>query len=167
MYLAHIIEVHNVWPSKFFEYHKLLSGKCAIAFKQNQMLINWSEGDEKILKRVVAGPEVSKCNFCGSTTHTEVCAWTIKKTEETANIIVVYRGKTNMIAILLIMKANTYAIISIPTDVPCLIAEELMCVQTVCQHHIENRIVLVYVWKRTSLQVYQKIRQRNKRLLSD
>lgn len=67
-----------------------------------------------------------------------------------------------MIAILLIMKANKYAIISIPKDVPCLIAEELMCVQTLCQHHMENRIVLAYVWKRTSLQVCQKIRKETK-----
>jgi hypothetical protein len=68
-YLAHIIEVHNVWPTKFFEYHKLFAAKCAIALKQNQVLINWSKGDEDILKRVVAGADVSKCNFCSSTTH--------------------------------------------------------------------------------------------------
>lgn len=70
MYLAHIIEVHNVWPTRFFEYQKLFSAKCAIALKQNQMLINWSKGDEEILKRMVADAEVSKCNFCASTTHT-------------------------------------------------------------------------------------------------
>lgn len=70
MYLVLIIEVHNVWSTKVFEYHKLFSAKCAIALKQNQMLIDWSKGDDKITKCVVAGVEVSKCNFCSSTTHT-------------------------------------------------------------------------------------------------
>lgn len=70
MYLAHIIEVHNVWSTKFYEYHKLFSSKCAIALKQNQMIINWSKGDGEILKRVVAVAEVSKCNFCSSKTQT-------------------------------------------------------------------------------------------------
>lgn len=47
----------------FFEYHKLHSAKCAIALKQNQILINWSKGVGKIMKGVVADTEVSKCNF--------------------------------------------------------------------------------------------------------
>jgi hypothetical protein len=80
-YLAHIIEVHNVWPSKFYEYHKLFSAKCAIALKQNHVLINWSKGDEELLKRVVAGAEVRKCDVCRSTTHlTAMCGE--RKSEE-------------------------------------------------------------------------------------
>lgn len=118
------------------------------------MLINWSDGDKKSWSTWLRAQKYANVRFVHPRHIPPICAWTIKKTEMTANIIVVYRGKTNMIAMLLIMKAKKYALILIPTDVPCLIAEELMCVQTVCQHHIKNRIVLVYVWKRTSLQVY-------------
>ena len=84
-YLAHIIDIHNVWPSKFYEYHKLFSAKCAIALKQNHSLINWGLGDDELLKRVVAGAEVRKCDRCSSTTYfTAMCQKNIDEGKDTS-----------------------------------------------------------------------------------
>lgn len=36
-YLSHIIETANVWPAKFFEYHKMFSAKCSILLQEHNI----------------------------------------------------------------------------------------------------------------------------------
>jgi hypothetical protein len=87
-YLAHIIEIHNIWPTKFFEYHKSFSAKCAITLKQKHILIDWSKGDEELLKRVVAGAEVNSCNICNSTAHvTSMCSEDVSKSTDDVKLV--------------------------------------------------------------------------------
>ncbi|XP_033763093.1 uncharacterized protein LOC117344458 isoform X2 [Pecten maximus] len=68
-YMAHIIETANVWPDKFYEYHKMFSAKCAIVLHQRNQKIDWSYGDPSLRQIVCAGSKVKCCDFCKSTTH--------------------------------------------------------------------------------------------------
>ncbi|XP_071145782.1 uncharacterized protein [Mytilus edulis] len=68
-YLSHIIETANVWPGKFFEYHKMFSAKCSIMLQEHNIKIDWSRGDLELRQMVCAGSTVNMCNFCSSTLH--------------------------------------------------------------------------------------------------
>lgn len=69
-YLQHIIETANVWPAKFYEYHKMFSAKCAIMLQEHNIKIDWSLGDPELRQLVCAGSRVNMCTLCSSTLHT-------------------------------------------------------------------------------------------------
>jgi len=70
LYLTHIIETAQIWPSKFFEYHKMFSAKCAIMLLQHNIKIDWSRGDIDLRQKICAGSRVNSCSKCNSTLHT-------------------------------------------------------------------------------------------------
>ncbi|CAG2231526.1 unnamed protein product [Mytilus edulis] len=70
LYLAHIVETANIWPYKFFEYHRMFSAKCATMLLQHNLKIDWSKGDFELRQTICAGSKVNSCSFCSSTLHT-------------------------------------------------------------------------------------------------
>ena len=70
LYLIHIIETTQIWPSNFFEYHKMLSAKCVIMLCQHNIKINWSRGDIDLRQNNCAGSRVNSSSKCNSTLHT-------------------------------------------------------------------------------------------------
>ena len=68
-YMAHVIETANIWPDRFFEYHKMFSAKCAVMLLQHNVKLDWSKGDPELRALVCAGAHVKTCSFCGSTIH--------------------------------------------------------------------------------------------------
>ncbi|KAK6185679.1 hypothetical protein SNE40_007859 [Patella caerulea] len=68
-YMAHIIETANIWPEKFYKYHKLFSAKCATVLYQRNQIIDWSYGDPGLRQLVCAGSRVRNCDTCRSTVH--------------------------------------------------------------------------------------------------
>lgn len=74
LYLAHIVETANIWPHKFFEYHKMFSAKCATMLLQHNIKIDWSKGDIELRQKICAGSRVNSCLRCHSTLHsTAMC----------------------------------------------------------------------------------------------
>ncbi|XP_061171068.1 macrophage mannose receptor 1-like [Saccostrea echinata] len=74
LYLAHVIETANIWPHKFYEYHKMFSAKCATMLIQYNVKIDWSKGDIELRQKICAGSRVNSCAKCYSTMHsTNMC----------------------------------------------------------------------------------------------
>jgi hypothetical protein len=64
LYLTHIIETAQIWPSKFVEYHKMFSANRAIMLLQHNIKIDWLRGDVDLRQTICAGSRVNSCSRC-------------------------------------------------------------------------------------------------------
>lgn len=68
-YEASIIEIANVFPKCFYEYHKLFSAKAAMALEEFQIKVDWSIVDKGLLQLVSAGADITHCELCKGVDH--------------------------------------------------------------------------------------------------
>ena len=69
-YENNIIEIHNIYGSKFFEYHKLFSARSAEALRELNIKVDWSVRDNTLLNLIMAGTKTNSCSHCQSISHT-------------------------------------------------------------------------------------------------
>lgn len=68
-YEANVVDIHNVYGSKFYDYHCQFAARAAIALRDNNIKIDWSVRDLGLLMMVVGNATANKCLTCSSTMH--------------------------------------------------------------------------------------------------
>lgn len=67
-YEAIIVDIHNVYGGKFYDYHCQFSSRAATALRDN-VKIDWSMKDLGLLMMVVGNATANKCSTCTSSMH--------------------------------------------------------------------------------------------------
>lgn len=79
-----IIDIHNFYGSKFYEYHKIFSAKAAAILREKKRKVDWSKRDRDILALISAGAQVTTCKLCNSVDHTTpFCHLQLRQTDPT------------------------------------------------------------------------------------
>lgn len=68
-YEANIVDVSNVYGSKFFEYHCQFSARAAAALRDHNIKVDWAIKDNTLLTMVAGNARMNACNLCNSTMH--------------------------------------------------------------------------------------------------
>ena len=63
-----IINISRVYDSKFYEYHKQFTQKCAAALAIGKK-INWAEKDNELLQMIIGGIQNNSCQMCNEVSH--------------------------------------------------------------------------------------------------
>lgn len=66
---ANLVDIRNVYGSKFYDYHCQFAARAAIALRDNNIKIDWSVRDLGLLMMVVGNATANKCLTCSSTMH--------------------------------------------------------------------------------------------------
>lgn len=69
IYEANIIQVHNVYGQRFYDYHCQFAMKAAAALRNNNQKVRWELMDHGLLSMVVGNTKVNTCQLCGLTSH--------------------------------------------------------------------------------------------------
>ena len=67
-YETNIVEISRVFGSKFYEYHKLFTQRCAAALALGKK-VNWAVKDKDLLQMIVGGTRAASCTICIEVSH--------------------------------------------------------------------------------------------------
>ena len=68
-YEAIIIELHNLYGQKCYDYHKLFSARSAEALREHNIKVDWSIKDKMLISTIMSGARTNSCVHCGSVDH--------------------------------------------------------------------------------------------------
>lgn len=72
IYEAIIIEFHNLFGEKFYDYYRIFSARSAEALRMHTIKVDWSVRDKTLINLLLSGTKTKCCGQCGSIAHTTV-----------------------------------------------------------------------------------------------
>jgi hypothetical protein len=66
---TYVVNLHNTYGSRFYEYVKLFSLKSSIYLATQGIKLDWSQPDPYLKDVVTAGAKANYCNLCGEVSH--------------------------------------------------------------------------------------------------
>ena len=65
-----IIDIHNFFGEKFYDYHKAFSAKSAVLLRTKKVKVDWGKRDRDLLSLISAGTHINTCRLCNMVDHT-------------------------------------------------------------------------------------------------
>ena len=65
-----IIDIHNLFGDKFYDYHKAFSAKSAVLLRTKKINVDWGKRDRDLLSLISAATHINTCRLCNMVDHT-------------------------------------------------------------------------------------------------
>jgi hypothetical protein len=65
-----IIDIHNYFGDKFYDYHKAFSAKSAVLLRTKKVKVDWGKRVRDLLSLISAGTHINTCRLCNMVDHT-------------------------------------------------------------------------------------------------